>query len=383
MCTEPGRLPNGQEIGCRKCQQCKDHYRLDWEGRCIAEMRTARRADFLTLTYGREYDGETRNPVKQGYGKVDHLHAAVLTYKDVQDFFKRLRKAGHAFRFFVAGEYGSLKGRAHWHVLMYWLSIPPKPSAWGTRIDWEPWGHGFVQFDPMTRKDIRYAVKYVQKGNENDMQSYFSSSKAPALGDYYFRWLARQYVEQWLAPQDLFYTFPESLTKKGERVRYRMGSVSAVNFIRYYLEEWALAHPGKHAPWSQLVEDYQDRATRLERVHRFDLVEGLAQLAQRPPHLKSKRPKKYPVGMIDAQIYWSERHNAWVAENGHAVLYWSFDEEGEPAWTEKIVSGAESERRRELSETRKVASSDNQNEYRRKSAIEDEPPQTPFKRRRG
>lgn len=384
MCQEAGRLENGQMIGCRKCKQCKDNYRQDWEGRCIAESRTARKAHFVTLTYGRAYDGETRLPVKLPYhlGESDHVRAAVLTYKDVQDFFKRLREQGHAFRYFVAGEYGSLKGRSHWHILMYWQSVPPKVVL-NARIDFEPWGHGFVEFAPMTIRDIRYCVKYVQKGNANDMQSYFSPSKRPALGTWYFKQLAARYVDQGLAPQDLFYSFAESRKKDGSLIRYRMKGGVAEKFIADWKEAWAKKYPGKHEPWSELVEDYSDRAFRKQEEVKFDLSEELKRLASKPVGRRPERPKRVPPG-VDRQVYWSESRRLWVADNGNdPVLYWSYSEDGVLEWTETIRSESEGDAKRMQNEVRRLASSDNQNEYRRKSAIHDEPIARPFKRRRG
>ncbi|WP_221724636.1 hypothetical protein, partial [Ochrobactrum sp. SFR4] len=59
----------------------------DWVGRCVAENKTAIAAHSISLTYGRDENDS-----------VDHLHAAWLTYSDVQKYFKRLRKAKYKFR---------------------------------------------------------------------------------------------------------------------------------------------------------------------------------------------------------------------------------------------------------------------------------------------
>lgn len=346
MCEAPGKLPNGQLIACRKCKQCQSHFQMDWEGRCIAESKTCRHAHFITLTYGRVDEGGKPVPYYVNGADADHERAAVLTYSDVQKWFKRLRAAGHQFRYFVSGEYGSTKGRTHWHVLMFWISVPPKVTL-GVRFDWTPWPHGYTQFDPLTVKDVNYACKYVTKEwMQEDAQSYFASSKNPALGHRYFDVLARRYAEQWLAPQDLIYTFPEATMRDGKLVRYRMKSVTADNFVRAYVNHWAVLHPGEHMPWSPLVDMYQDRWTRGESTESFDLAQELEGLANRPVRRKAEFPYiKAPRG---TKVLFQEPLNTWVATDDSGQLwYWSYDEEGERAWTHQIVAESDADVRRE------------------------------------
>ena len=121
MCLNPILLPNGQEVACHQCWQCVRRRIDDWQGRCIAESLTSRAAHVVTLTYGRD----------RRYGAADHLQAAVLTYSDVQRFLKHLRGYGdraakkHPVRYFCCGEYGHMKGRAHWHCLLFWQGEVP------------------------------------------------------------------------------------------------------------------------------------------------------------------------------------------------------------------------------------------------------------------
>lgn len=347
MCLEPGRLPNGQFISCRKCKQCLSHHQMDWEGKCIAESKVVRRADFVCLTYGR-VDVKDGKPVPYyvNEASADHVRAAVLTYSDVQKFFKKLRSAGHKFRYFAVGEYGSTKGRSHWHILMYWISVPPKVT-FGVRFDWSPWEHGFSQFDPISYADVRYCCKYIEKDwLADESQAYFATSKNPPLGHRWFQRLARQYVDQGLAPQDLIYTFPECVTKKGDLVRFRMRDATANHFIRSYVDQWAELRPNEHMPWSSLVDTYQDRWTRKEKTHVFDLAIELDALAQKPVRQKAERPwLKAPLGAV---VSFQEPLNTWVATTDEgAVFYWSYDEEGERAWMLKsVVAESDAEKRR-------------------------------------
>lgn len=102
-------LDDGTMIGCRYCSQCIGRSVDDWTGRCIAESIHAADAYFLSLTYGRDENGSE-----------DHIRARLLTYSDIQKLMKRFRASGYIPRYFCVGEYGSAKGRAHWHVLIFW-----------------------------------------------------------------------------------------------------------------------------------------------------------------------------------------------------------------------------------------------------------------------
>ena len=102
-------LDDGTIIGCRYCSQCIGRSVDDWTGRCIAESIFAVAPYFVGLTYGRDENGSE-----------DHIRARLLTYSDVQKYMKRLRASGYCPRYFCVGEYGSTKGRAHWHLIIFW-----------------------------------------------------------------------------------------------------------------------------------------------------------------------------------------------------------------------------------------------------------------------
>ena len=86
---------------------------MDWQGRCIAEAATAKAAFAVTLTYGRDAMGEKL-----------HERAVVMTYSDVQRYLKLLRRHRYTVRYFCAGEFGSEKGRVHWHIILFFWRAP-------------------------------------------------------------------------------------------------------------------------------------------------------------------------------------------------------------------------------------------------------------------
>jgi hypothetical protein len=260
-------LSDGTLIGCRNCWQCSERKILDWTGRCIAESKSSNACHSITLTYGRGLEGKNM-------GKVSHERAHVLTYSDVQKYFKRLRKAGFPCSYFVTGEFGGTKGRTHWHAIVFWHAGVPKHELRTEKYMQEHWIHGFSFWDEAYPESVRYVCKYVQKDlSDAESQGHLSMSKKPPLGSRWFADRAQQYVDQWLAPQDLLYTFSEAKDSKGKRIKFMLTGRSAELFLDEYLRRWR-GYPsrgyhgppcpvrGWHYPASELLEAYEDKITR-------------------------------------------------------------------------------------------------------------------------
>lgn len=254
MCVSPGTLVDGTQFACRKCWQCLERKVDDWVGRCLAESKTAVASHSITLTYGRDNEGNE-----------DHMRSAWLTYSDVQKFFKRLRIDGYRFRYLVAGEYGSMKGRAHWHLLIFWKNqVPPHElsTVAARRFVNKYWPHGYQHWEAPSAASIRYVCKYIQKDiGKDERQGHFAMSKKPPLGDAWFRWYADEHVRNGLAPQNLEYHFPDVRDRNGEPKRFFMSGTTARNFIENFKASWAL-HRGGHYPPSTVIEDHDDRLAR-------------------------------------------------------------------------------------------------------------------------
>ena len=263
MCLEPTKISDVGFVACRKCWQCQERKVDDWVGRNIAESKTAKAAHVVTLTYGEDL----------AVGAIDHLRAAVLTYSDVQKYLKLLRFNGFPVRYFVVGEYGSKKGRAHWHIILYWQDKIPEHKLRENFAE-RHWPHGWSYWDKMTPEAIRYACKYLTKELGDNARQAFGPmpSKKPPLGDAYFRDLARQYVEAGLSPQHLFYHFPEvrrvpqgtrgktakQFREAAKPIQFLMRGQTAENFLRYFVEGWRERYQDD-PPASEVVWDYIDR----------------------------------------------------------------------------------------------------------------------------
>lgn len=260
MCISLGILPDGTKVPCRKCWQCRLNRVNDWVGRSIAESKSARASHAITLTYGRDE-----------HGNEDHPRARVLTYSDVQKYFKLLRKHGYPCRYFAVGEYGSTKGRAHWHLIVFWHDkVPPhemnerfqhKETRNGKEIIY--WPHGHSVWELPGDGCVRYFMKYIQKDADDEQsQAHFMMSKKPPLGSDYFRMEAEKYVDAGLAPQDLFYSFSDVLDRKGRKVKFYLRGKTADIFLQHFVESWARKRPGRHLPNSDLVEEWLDKQVR-------------------------------------------------------------------------------------------------------------------------
>lgn len=247
-----------QETSCRECWQCRQQAVNDWVGRNIAEQKTAVATHSVTLTYGRD-DGNN----------VDHLRAALLTYSDVQGYLKRLRANGYPAGYFVTGENGSKKGRAHWHIILHWRKAVPKHVIHENFME-AHWPHGWSFWKEAHKNAVFYNCKYLQKDLADPAaQSHLQMSKKPPLGAAYFRQLAERHVEQGLAPQTLEYGFSDVKMRtpdgRHEQVRFMLRGRSAELYLDHFVTEWERRHPGRAIPQSELVSEHLDGVAREER----------------------------------------------------------------------------------------------------------------------
>lgn len=187
------------------------------------------------------------------YGPRDDLADKVINPAHFQLFMKRLRKAGHKVRYLVAGEYGELKGRVHFHAILFFEELVPLQykNAEGDlitrgivpryiddyQVGWGPenapfcseiphkkmvhlreWPHGHVSVDwSASEESVRYVCKYLQK--YEGTQVWFSLSKKPALGAAFFADKAQQALELGVLPQTWNYLPPSGNKDKSYYLR--------------------------------------------------------------------------------------------------------------------------------------------------------------------
>ena len=243
-------MDNGLQVGCKTCWQCRKRKIADYVGRSIAEARMSNKTYAVTLTYGDD-----------NLEEHELVHAVTLVYKDVQDFLKRLRKK-YQVRYIVTGEYGSAKGRAHWHIILFFKNKFPNVQK-NKRVDWKYWDKGFSYFQEADWKGFEYCLKYILKGEKmRSADNHLAMSKKPPLGHQFFQQLAKQYVEQALVPQTYFYKFGDVRDYKNREKSFMMTGKTRENFMETFVNTWEETYD--HEPLSELVTDYYDDITEIE-----------------------------------------------------------------------------------------------------------------------
>ena len=270
MCISPITLANGTQVRCQGCWLCRENRINDLVGRCCAEQATSDQAFSITLTYA----GDTVN-------------SAILCYRDIQLFLKRLRNEGFKPRYICAGEYGTEKGRAHWHLVLFlagktleiveagrrtsdWQVVLPRfkddPAA---RVQFAPWsnkeeGRGFAYFQYPDLGGFRYAMKYALSQKENSVKS-LAMSKKPPLGYRFFMAMADDMVEARLPVQDPSYSFMHEVKEDGTHRRFWLQGRMRELFLDRVRSMWHLVHK-EPMPLPEWAAEHYDAKIERRRV---------------------------------------------------------------------------------------------------------------------
>lgn len=116
---------------------------------------------FVTLTYDEEHVPDDGS----------------INKRDPQLFLKRLRKRlagennGRTFRYYLCGEYGDLKGRPHYHAVLFGLSMLDGPTVARS------WNLGHTQVGELTPGRVRYVAKYLQKKQIAKGQTHYEDGR--------------------------------------------------------------------------------------------------------------------------------------------------------------------------------------------------------------
>lgn len=365
------RLESGLQVHvpCHLCWQCRADRVGNWVGKCLAEAQTSAAVDFVTLTYCDVHSPQAswvKEPVEEERYKTLH-------YEDVQKYLKRIRKAGHKVRYVVAGEYGERKGRAHWHILLFWQDGRParmkKQQAkrndpdyiYGNEWQDEFWHHGHVNYQKFDEVAARYVCKYLLKWDtfkEKTRKTCFRYSARPGIG---FRWICdnwcQRHVEEQLAPQSSKYTIP-GVTKRGVALKFKMSPHLQVKFVQEFERRWK-EQRGGHPPPSSWCEKVLDRVAKRYTSDALELRKYVRKPDTPPPN--------------GEPVCFDEKLNTYYFDCGGfrcLRFYWSFDDKGVRSWQRDIVppskaealravwaSGA-SQRHREASQATRRSSSD-------------------------
>lgn len=160
-------------IKCGMCNGCKADHARDWAIRCYHESQMHHVSCFVTLTYDEE-----------------HLPpSGSLDKRDLQLFWKQLRyRLDRKIRYFAAGEYGTKKGRPHYHAIIFgWQPSKRYPIGLSGKghiqythpILQDAWQNRgrivFADFDPS-------CARYVAHYTADKLKSYAADSIDPETG---------------------------------------------------------------------------------------------------------------------------------------------------------------------------------------------------------
>lgn len=151
-------------IPCGKCLPCRVNNASMWATRAMHESQYVKESCFVTLTYDPEH-------CPADYSLNKH---------DVQCFIKRVRKHlgnGRLRAYFGCGEYGTLRGRPHYHFLL--LGWCPKDlvfhhksysglPVYTSEIMQRLWGKGFCPVGTCSHESAGYVARYQKKATADN-----------------------------------------------------------------------------------------------------------------------------------------------------------------------------------------------------------------------
>lgn len=306
---------------CGDCWQCKENFVNDWVGRCLCEAATSQISVTLSLTYATPEN------------KWDFSHRVINPYH-FQLFMKRLRKAGHKVRYLVAGEYGELRDRAHFHCILFFkklkdgkASAPKLENRQAFAADHtiaqplsrqmpqkdmchiREWPHGHVVADwSCSEKSVRYCCEYLyQNGKKN---CWFSMSKKPALGFDWFAQKAARNVELSVMPSTFEYLPPGGTPGKV----YLMTGATRRDYLNLIVRDRA-----KRPQMSKWVRATFDKLERQEFVNSRDGA-----------HFDDEafRERQRPLDKVRSSLLIQEARDKIAAEHFAKALAaeWGFDD---------------------------------------------------------
>lgn len=187
---------NFLRVACGHCLACRKKQTLEWSVRLLLESKSWHDVvTHATLTYN-EQNLPFYDVSKSLYsdGSCGTFSLPILVKKDVQDFFKRLRKnSGRKFRYYVCGEYGPQTQRSHYHAIIFGAD-----SYSDRLLLQDTWKKGTVFCRPLFGSSTTmYVAQYVQKklfkSSENEdirPPEFAVMSRKPAIGwDYFYNCL--------------------------------------------------------------------------------------------------------------------------------------------------------------------------------------------------
>lgn len=339
MCQSPSyvwvkRGPKWEQTPapCDRCWSCRENYVSDFVGRCLCEAAVSQVSCTLSLTYA-----TPRDPNDQSHRILNPYH--------FQLFIKRLRRAGHKVRYLAAGEYGDLKSRSHFHVILFFTVLkdikqvdphlmdrvafqddPSIASRFSRQMPNKSmchireWPHGHVECDwSMDEKAVRYCTEYLYQDGKKTGWS--SMSKKPPLGFAWFAEKARTAVGLEVFPSSFEYLPPGG--KPGKK--YLMTGATRRDFLNLITLD--RADRPKMSKWVKATFDKLERA-EFVKSREASFFDDQAFLDRQMPEAK-----------VRSLMAWQDGLDALASEAYEriAASLWGFDNVEE--WKAFVAAG--------------------------------------------
>lgn len=190
---------------CGKCLKCLIKRKAQWSFRMVEEQRMSFSSYFVTLTYEDKYlpwgDGKSSvniNDHKEFISKLKESEKPKnlalrpgISAEELKRANNNIKETGR-LKYYGVSEYGDLKGRIHWHYILFNVrDIDNIINAWtvtlrdseGNKYNGSP--KGKVQIDECNVNTIDYVLKYMVKdhsGQEYETRSKERSFMSKGLG---------------------------------------------------------------------------------------------------------------------------------------------------------------------------------------------------------
>lgn len=205
-------VPMFLAVPCGKCDICRDGKAKDFVNRCNYESQLYDRPPyFVTLTYDNV-----------------HLPAQGVNKRDIQLFFKRLRRLmetrhiDNKIRYVLVAEYGRLRHRPHYHAIIWNFGLDDIVQFY--ELVNKAWQNGFVHTSVVKDNCAGYCAKYIRKltdvpaGKNKCFQT--ASNRGGGIG--------AKFIDRY---KDYFYAYPNQLSVK--YLDKFTGKVNELRCIKY------------------------------------------------------------------------------------------------------------------------------------------------------
>lgn len=261
-------------VPCGHCEACICNVAQEWRVRLTEEYFSSETSVFVTLTY--DDDKVPIGSFPDSFG-VHHI-VPYVSKRDVQLFFKRLRKAlgGAKIRYFLASEYGPTTLRPHYHCVIFGLprfsSDALRQSSEVTKVIEKAWSNGFVRVDDVTPGRISYVTKYLSC--VTDLPEFYPKpfrlmSRNPGLGSSYLdnkvriSWHRDSMLDFYPDGKEKF-RFPRYYRDKifDDDMKSVLSDQRKSDMIRRWRHECDVAYNSGYNSWHEWKQDQNDKYIR-------------------------------------------------------------------------------------------------------------------------